>query len=311
MAVKLRLSRKGRKKAPFYHIVVADSRSPRDGKFIERIGGYNPMTKPATIELDRNAAYEWLSKGAQPTDTVKAILRFKGVYYKKHLMRGVSKGAMTVEQADVLYQNWIDAKDGKVEARKAETIAELEAFRKMISGEAKAKVIVADESTKEAAVAFRETVAIEESPAIEATLEPEVTQVVEEAVAEVEPTPVVEESPAAQEAPVAEELPVAEEVPVAEESPVTEESPVAEEVPVAEESPVTDEAPVAEESLAAQEAPVVEELPVTEESPVAEEVPVREVETPSEAVAEVESPSEEEESVQEPTVEEEKSETKE
>jgi len=203
MAVKLRLSRKGRKKAPFYHIVVADSRSPRDGKFIERIGGYNPMTKPATIELDRNAAYEWLSKGAQPTDTVKAILRFKGVYYKKHLMRGVSKGAMTVEQADVLYQNWIDAKDGKVEARKAETIAELEAFRKMISGEAKAKVIVADESTKEAAVAFRETVAIEESPAIEATLEPEVTQVVEEAVAEVEPTPVVEESPAAQEAPVA------------------------------------------------------------------------------------------------------------
>ncbi len=293
MAVKLRLSRKGRKKAPFYHIVVADSRSPRDGKFIERIGGYNPMTKPATIELDRNAAYEWLSKGAQPTDTVKAILRFKGVYYKKHLMRGVSKGAMTVEQADVLYQNWIDAKDGKVEARKAETIAELEAFRKMISGEAKAKVIVADESTKEAAVAFRETVAIEESPAIEATLEPEVTQVVEEAVAEVEPTPVVEESPAAQEASVAEELPVAEEV------------------PVAEESPVTDEAPVAEESLAAQEAPVVEELPVTEESPVAEEVPVREVETPSEAVAEVESPSEEEESVQEPTVEEEKSETKE
>lgn len=216
MAVKMRLSRKGRKKAPFYHIVVADSRSPRDGKFIERIGGYNPMTKPATIELDRDAAYEWLSKGAQPTDTVKAILRFKGVYYKKHLMRGVSKGAMTVEQADVLYQKWIDAKEGKIEARKAQTIAEMEAFRKMVSGEAKAKVIVADESTKEAAEAFRETVTVEESPVIEATPEDEVTNEVEEVVVEKEPAPSVEESPVVEETPVAEEAPVVEEETVAE-----------------------------------------------------------------------------------------------
>lgn len=216
MAVKMRLSRKGRKKAPFYHIVVADSRSPRDGKFIERIGGYNPMTKPATIELDRDAAYEWLSKGAQPTDTVKAILRFKGVYYKKHLMRGVSKGAMTVEQADVLYQKWIDAKEGKIEARKAQTIAEMEAFRKMVSGEAKAKVIVADESTKEAAEAFRETVTVEESPVIDATPEDEVTNEVEEVVVEKEPAPSVEESPVVEETPVAEEAPVVEEETVAE-----------------------------------------------------------------------------------------------
>jgi len=216
MAVKMRLSRKGRKKAPFYHIVVADSRSPRDGKFIERIGGYNPMTKPATIELDRDAAYEWLSKGAQPTDTVKAILRFKGVYYKKHLMRGVSKGAMTVEQADVLYQKWIDAKEGKIEARKAQTIAEMEAFRTMVSGEAKAKVIVADESTKEAAEAFRETVTVEESPVIEATPEDEVTNEVEEVVVEKEPAPSVEESPVVEETPVAEEAPVVEEETVAE-----------------------------------------------------------------------------------------------
>lgn len=212
----MRLSRKGRKKAPFYHIVVADSRSPRDGKFIERIGGYNPMTKPATIELDRDAAYEWLSKGAQPTDTVKAILRFKGVYYKKHLMRGVSKGAMTVEQADVLYQKWIDAKEGKIEARKAQTIAEMEAFRKMVSGEAKAKVIIADESTKEAAEAFRETVAVEESPIIEATPEDEVTNVEEDVVAEIEPTPAVEEAPVVEETPVAEEAPVVEEETIAE-----------------------------------------------------------------------------------------------
>ncbi|MBK8053163.1 MAG: 30S ribosomal protein S16 [Saprospiraceae bacterium] len=155
MAVKMRLSRKGRKKAPFYHIVVADARSPRDGKFIEKLGTYNPMTKPATIEIDRNAAYDWLVKGAQPTDTVKAILRFKGVYYKKHLMRGVNKGAMTTEQADILWQQWIDAKENKIESRRQQTKAEEEAFRVMVSGTAKQKVIVADEETKDAAHAFR------------------------------------------------------------------------------------------------------------------------------------------------------------
>ncbi|MBK7635778.1 MAG: 30S ribosomal protein S16 [Saprospiraceae bacterium] len=150
MAVKMRLSRKGRKKAPFYHIVVADARSPRDGKFIEKLGTYNPMTKPATIEIDRNAAYDWLVKGAQPTDTVKAILRFKGVYYKKHLMRGVNKGAMTTEQADILWQQWIDAKENNIESRRQQTKAEEEAFRVIVSGTAKQKVIVADEETKDA-----------------------------------------------------------------------------------------------------------------------------------------------------------------
>ncbi len=157
MPVKLRLSRKGRKKAPFYHIVVADARSPRDGKFIEKIGTYNPMTKPATIEIDRNAAYDWLTKGAQPTDTVRAILRFKGVYYRKHLMRGVKKGALTIEQADAMWQTWIDAKEASIAARRANTMAELEAFRKMVSGEAKVKAVVADAATKEAAQAFMET----------------------------------------------------------------------------------------------------------------------------------------------------------
>ena len=111
MAVKMRLQRKGRRKRPFYHIVVADSRAPRDGKYIERIGTYNPMTKPATINLDRDKAFEWLMKGAQPTDTVRAILRFKGVLYRKHLMRGVKKGALTLEQAEQMYQEYIQAKD--------------------------------------------------------------------------------------------------------------------------------------------------------------------------------------------------------
>lgn len=180
MAVKIRLSRKGRKKAPFYHIVVADSRSPRDGKFIEKIGSYNPMTKPATIDIDRNAAYDWLTKGAQPTDTVKAIFRFKGVYYKKHLMRGVKKGAMTVEQADTLWQQWIDAKESKIATRIDQTRAELESFRKMVSGDAKPKKVVIDESTQEAAEVFRatESVAEVESPAVDEVLE-EATEVAE------------------------------------------------------------------------------------------------------------------------------------
>ncbi|MFZ1750981.1 MAG: 30S ribosomal protein S16 [Saprospiraceae bacterium] len=156
MPVKIRLSRKGRKKAPFYHIVIADSRSPRDGKFIEKIGTYNPMTRPATIEVDRMAAFDWLSKGAQPTDTVKAILRFKGVYYRKHLMRGVKKGALTMENAEVMWQSWIDAKEQKIASRKSVTLAEMESLRKMISGEAKVKAVVADEATKQAAEAFIE-----------------------------------------------------------------------------------------------------------------------------------------------------------
>ncbi len=149
MAVKIRLQRKGRKKAPFYHIVIADARAPRDGRFIERIGMYNPITKPATIDLDRDKAFEWLMKGAQPTDTVKAILRYKGVLYRKHLQRGVSKGSLTQEQADLKYQEWISSKETviakKVEARKQE-IAD---FHKKLSGEAKTSAPVAEKSEEE------------------------------------------------------------------------------------------------------------------------------------------------------------------
>jgi len=137
MPVKMRLQRKGRRKAPYYHIVVADARSPRDGKFIERLGFYNPMTKPATIEIDRDAAYDWLTKGAQPTETVAAILKFKGVLYKKHLMRGVKKGALTLEQAETKYQEWISSKDSKVAARFEQTKQEKEAQRVAIFGKAK------------------------------------------------------------------------------------------------------------------------------------------------------------------------------
>ena len=137
MSVKIRLQRRGRRKKPFYHIVVADARAPRDGRFIEKIGSYNPMTKPATIDLDRDLAYEWLMKGAQPTDTARAILRFKGVLYRKHLMRGVSKGALTEEKANEMYQQWIEAKEASIAKRFEETRLEIEARDKAIFGKIK------------------------------------------------------------------------------------------------------------------------------------------------------------------------------
>lgn len=204
MAVKMRLQRKGRRKAPFYHIVVADSRSPRDGKYIERLGSYNPMTKPATIDIDRELAFSWLMKGAEPTDTVRAILRFKGVLVKKHLMRGVAKGAFTQEEADKRWQAWIDAKETKISERREGAKAEKTAKHKSIHGEAKAKP----------APAAVEAVVAEEAPVVEETA-------------------VVEEAPAAEEAPVA-EAPALEEAPAAEETPAVEEAPAAEEAPVAE-----------------------------------------------------------------------------
>ncbi len=141
MPVKIRLQRKGRKKAPFYHIVVADARSPRDGKYIERIGSYNPMTVPATIDLDRDRAFHWLETGAQPTETMRAILRFKGILHRKHLMRGVQKGSMTLEQAEAKYEAFINTKDEKIEGRR---LAALEAKRTRwaeINGTAPKKVV--------------------------------------------------------------------------------------------------------------------------------------------------------------------------
>lgn len=186
MSVKIRLSRKGRTRAPFYHIVVADARSPRDGKFIEKIGTYNPMTKPATIDIDRDAAYNWLTKGAQPTDTVRAILRFKGVYYKKHLMRGLKKGALTQEQVDTMLTQWIDGKENKIASRVEQTKADLIAFRKAVSGDVKAvKAPIADLETKQAAEAFRENTEVAET---EETVEDVVVSSTEEVVNVVEDT---------------------------------------------------------------------------------------------------------------------------
>jgi small subunit ribosomal protein S16 len=118
MATKIRLQRHGRKKRAFYHIVVADSRAPRDGRFIEKIGTYNPITNPATIELDVNKATQWLLNGAEPTDTARAILSYKGAAYKKHLQVGVNKGAISQEEADKKFATWMAENDAKVAAKK-------------------------------------------------------------------------------------------------------------------------------------------------------------------------------------------------
>jgi small subunit ribosomal protein S16 len=185
MAVKIRLQRHGRKKAPFYHIVIADARAPRDGKFIEKIGTYNPMTVPATIDIDRDAAYSWLTKGAQPTDTVSAILRFKGVMFRKHLMRGVAKGSLTEEQAMEKYNSFLETKEKKVSDRFAQTIENKKKVREQVFGTPKApkvKEVPAPEVVEEVV----EAVVVEEAPVAEVVE----TVVVEAPVAEVVEAPV-------------------------------------------------------------------------------------------------------------------------
>ncbi len=126
MPAKIRLSRHGRKGSPFYYIVVADSRAPRDGKYIDRIGSYDPGTNPATIDLDFDSALDWLQKGAQPTDTCRAILSYKGVMMKKHLLEGAKKGAFSEEEAENRFNTWMKDKEQKILA-KTEKVAKSKA----------------------------------------------------------------------------------------------------------------------------------------------------------------------------------------
>ena len=118
MAVKIRLQRHGKKNFAFFHIVVADSRSPRDGRFIEQLGSYNPNTNPATIILNSERALAWLNVGAQPTLVTRRILSYEGVLLRKHLQGGVAKGALTQEQADLKWNEWKAQRDGKINAKK-------------------------------------------------------------------------------------------------------------------------------------------------------------------------------------------------
>lgn len=124
MAVKLRLQRGGKKRYAFFQIVAADQRAPRDGRFIEKLGTYNPNTNPATIELNLDRAVHWLQNGAIPTDTVRAILGYKGAVYKNHLLKGVSKGALTAEQAEAKFAEWLSQKEGKITGKSDRLAAE-------------------------------------------------------------------------------------------------------------------------------------------------------------------------------------------
>lgn len=187
MSVKIRLQRHGKKQRPFYWIVAADARSKRDGKFLEKLGTYNPNTNPATIDLNLDQTVQWLHNGAQPTDTARAILSYKGALLKHHLDGGIRKGALTQEQADAKLTAWIEEKAGKVDAKKdglskvqqdakAKALkAEVVANEKRANAAAEAaKALEAPEVTEEvvADVAVEETQAVEEAaPAAEETSE--------------------------------------------------------------------------------------------------------------------------------------------
>ncbi|MFO8235451.1 MAG: 30S ribosomal protein S16 [Bacteroidales bacterium] len=149
MPVKIRLTRRGRKKQPFYHIVVADSRAPRDGKYIEKLGVYNPTTKPATIDLNFEKALDWVQKGAQPTDTCRAILSYKGVMYKKHLLKGVTKNALSEEEAEKKFNEWLEQKEASIRSEREKEIQNLKAEEeKRIEAEKKISDARAEELAK-------------------------------------------------------------------------------------------------------------------------------------------------------------------
>ncbi|MFI3293041.1 MAG: 30S ribosomal protein S16 [Rikenellaceae bacterium] len=130
MAVKIRLARHGKKGYAFYHIVAADARAPRDGRFIEKLGTYNPNTNPATIDLKFDRALDWLNKGAQPTDTARAILSYKGVLYMKHLQGGVKKGAFSESDAEAKFNAWLESKGGKIADKTSKLAADADADAK-------------------------------------------------------------------------------------------------------------------------------------------------------------------------------------
>lgn len=215
MPVRIRLARHGRKRNAYYHIIAADSRAPRDGKFIERLGSYNPNTNPATIELNFDRALQWLQNGAQPSDTAKSILSYQGVLMKKHLLEGVKKGAFDEAAAEKKFEAWMADKQSKIQAKvdklksdKSSSLkSRLEAEKKVNEERAKAQAEKSAALAKEAAAAKAEA---EAETVVEETPVAEVETVVEETpVAEVVDAPVAEETPEVVETPVAEETPEA------------------------------------------------------------------------------------------------------
>jgi small subunit ribosomal protein S16 len=175
MAVKIRLQRHGKKDQAFFHLVVADGRAPRDGKFIEKLGTYNPNSNPATIDIDFNSTLSWLMKGAQPTDTCRAILSYKGVMMKKHLLEGVKKGALTEAQVEEKFNKWLDEKSGKILGKhdrlKSESTKKSHDRHKAESAskEAKAAKLAEKQAAREAVIAAAAAEPTTEAPAAEET----------------------------------------------------------------------------------------------------------------------------------------------
>lgn len=234
MATRIRLQRHGKKGKPFFHLVAADSRAKRDGKFIEKLGTYNPTANPAVIDINFEATLNWVQTGAEMSDTARAILSYKGVLYKNHLLNGVKKGALTAEQVEEKFAKWLADKDAKVQNKVAGLVKNAEQEK------------IARHQAEEAAKAAKAAVvAAKNTPVVEEVAE-EVAS--EEVVAEV----------AVEEAPVAEEVAV-EEAPAAEVA--VEEAPVAE--------VAVEEAPAVEE-VAAEEAPAAEAATEATEEPAAE-----------------------------------------
>ena len=171
MPTRIRLQRHGKKNQPFYHIVVADGRAPRDGKCIEKIGTYNPLTNPATIDLNFDSAVEWVKNGAQPSDTVRRILSYKGVLLRRHLQIGVEKGAISQETADVRFHEWLQAKEAKITRVKSEAENNARNTRKSrLEAEKKAN------ETKAAAIAAKRQAAAEAAAAAKAEAEGEAAE---------------------------------------------------------------------------------------------------------------------------------------
>ena len=238
MATRIRLQRHGKKGKAFFHLVAADSRAKRDGRFIEKLGTYNPVANPAVIDINFDNTLAWVQKGAEMSETARAILSYKGVLHKNHLLKGVAKGALTLEQAEAKFTQWLQEKDGKIEGKK-DSLSKSASKDKADRMKAEVEANIA----KAAMIEAKNTVIEEEAVADEAVSDEVVS---EESVSdEVVSDEVVAEEAVADEAVseevVAEEA-VAEEV-VAEEA-VTEEA-VAEETPEADESSA-EEAPAAE-----------------------------------------------------------------
>ena len=176
MAVKIRLARRGRKKLALYDVVVADARAPRDGRFIEKIGTYNPNTDPASININDDRALKWLLNGAQPTDTVKAMLSYRGVLLKKHLRIGVIKGAVSEEEAEKRFEEWKERKEAAISGKISQlSDAKEDARKKALEAEAAKNTARLEALKKKEAEALAAAKAAEapEAPEAEATKAPE------------------------------------------------------------------------------------------------------------------------------------------